>query len=135
MRLHANRGRKNYRPIKTDAAFRYGKSFFAFIAVALLASAALLANAAGEILPYQDPKQPLDARIDDPARHRIDVQALATVAAVALPPLGAALDQSALYVMLTRDAVGALGGDPEVDSDRVLLITTPQRTMTFHRAK
>jgi hypothetical protein len=38
--------------------------------------------------------------------------------------LGAALDQSALYVMLTRDAVGALGGDPErVVSDRVLLIT------------
>lgn len=38
--------------------------------------------------------------------------------------LGSALDQSALYVMLTRDAVGALGGNPEqLVSDRVLLIT------------
>jgi hypothetical protein len=38
--------------------------------------------------------------------------------------LGSALDQSAVYVMLTRDAVAALGGDPErLVSDRVLLIT------------
>jgi len=37
--------------------------------------------------------------------------------------LGAALDQSAVYVVLTREAVAALGGDPErVVSDRVLLI-------------
>lgn len=35
------------------------------MAVAVVASAALLADAAGEILPYQDPKQPIEARIDD----------------------------------------------------------------------
>lgn len=38
--------------------------------------------------------------------------------------LGSALDQSAVYVLLTREAVAALGGDPEkLVSDRVMLIT------------
>jgi hypothetical protein len=38
--------------------------------------------------------------------------------------LGAALDQSAIYVMLTRDAVATLGGDPmKLVSDRAFLIT------------
>ncbi len=38
--------------------------------------------------------------------------------------LGAALDQSAIYIMLTRDAVANLGGDPMMlVSDRVFLIT------------
>jgi hypothetical protein len=38
--------------------------------------------------------------------------------------LGSALDQSALYVLLARDAVAALGADPErCVSDRVMLIT------------
>jgi hypothetical protein len=38
--------------------------------------------------------------------------------------LGSALDQSAVYVLLTRDAVAALGGDPDkLVSDRVMLIT------------
>jgi hypothetical protein len=38
--------------------------------------------------------------------------------------LGSALDQSAVYVLLTREAVAALGGDPDkLVSDRVMLIT------------
>jgi hypothetical protein len=38
--------------------------------------------------------------------------------------LGAALDQSAIYVMLTRNTVADLGGDPlRLVSDRVMLIT------------
>jgi len=38
--------------------------------------------------------------------------------------LGAALDQVAIYILLTRDAVLRLGGDPErLVSDRALLIT------------
>ncbi|AWM40244.1 hypothetical protein GobsT_13020 [Gemmata obscuriglobus] len=37
--------------------------------------------------------------------------------------LGAALDQIAVYVLLARDAVGAVGADPELVSDRGLLIT------------
>lgn len=38
--------------------------------------------------------------------------------------LGAALDQVAIYILLTRDAVSRLGGDPErLVSDRALLVT------------
>src|SRR5262249_31631049 len=38
--------------------------------------------------------------------------------------LGAALDQVALYIILARDAVAALGGNPErLVSDRAMLVT------------
>lgn len=45
--------------------------------------------------------------------------------------LGAALDQVAIYILLTRDAVLRLGGDPErLVSDRALLITPKNVGMT-----
>jgi hypothetical protein len=45
--------------------------------------------------------------------------------------LGAALDQTAIYILLTRDAVMRLGGDPERQvSDRALLITPKNVGMT-----
>jgi hypothetical protein len=45
--------------------------------------------------------------------------------------LGAALDQVAIYILLTRDAVLKLGGDPErLVSDRALLLTPKNVGMT-----
>jgi hypothetical protein len=45
--------------------------------------------------------------------------------------LGAALDQVAIYILLTRDAVLKLGGDPErLVSDRALLVTPKNVGMT-----